>query len=471
MATNMNIVPRNSDFPKDTAHAAVTSAADADSGSPMPIDAAAERGGVLDWRRPAKFGYAVVFLAFGVLGGWSALAKLDSAVLAQGVIALESNRKTVQHFEGGIIREINVHEGDRVQQGQVLFRLDTTQSQANFDSQRNQLDYNLAIEARLIAEREGAESITFPDDLLAGKDDPYVASAMSDQVKQFAERRGSLSGQTDVLEAKVAQYRNEIDGLTAERKANQEQLALIDQELSDLQGLLAKSLVPKSRVLNLERERSRIDGTIGHDSAEIAKTENSVQEAQLQMRELRQKFQEQVAGAILEVRQKIAELRQKVTMARDVLRRIEVNAPRAGVVQNLKVFTLGGVVKSGEPLLDIAPEHDNLIVQAHISPLEIDKIAPGMRAEIRFPSFHGDILPIMSGSIESISRDHMMDDSKQPYFLAQINVDEQSVPDYVRERLTAGMPADIVVPTGERTVLQYLTRPLQSRLRNAMREH
>ena len=134
MATNMNIVPRNSDFPKDTAHAAVTPAADADSGSPMPIDAAAERGGVLDWRRPAKFGYAVVFLAFGVLGGWSALAKLDSAVLAQGVIALESNRKTVQHFEGGIIREINVHEGDRVQQGQVLFRLDTTQSQANFDS-------------------------------------------------------------------------------------------------------------------------------------------------------------------------------------------------------------------------------------------------------------------------------------------------------------------------------------------------
>jgi HlyD family type I secretion membrane fusion protein len=140
-------------------------------------------------------------------------------------------------------------------------------------------------------------------------------------------------------------------------------------------------------------------------------------------------------------------------------------------VQNLKVFTLGGVVKSGEPLLDIAPEHDNLIVQAHISPVEIDKIAPGMHAEIRFPSFHGDILPIMNGSIESVSRDHMMDDSKQPYFLVQINVDEESVPDYVRERLTAGMPADIVVPTGERTVLQYLTRPLQSRLRNAMREH
>jgi HlyD family type I secretion membrane fusion protein len=465
MGTNMNIVPRDSDFPNDKAQPAV------DAESPMPIDAAHEQEGVFDWRRPARFGYAVVFLAFGVLGGWSAVAKLDSAVLAQGVIALESNRKTVQHFEGGIVREINVHEGDRVQQGQVLFRLDTTQSQANFDSQRNQLDYNLAIEARLIAEREGAESIIFPDDLLAGKDDPYVASAMSDQVKQFVERRNSLSGQTDVLEAKIDQYKNQIDGLMAERKSSEEQLALIDQELSGLQYLLAKSLVPKTRVLTLERERSRIDGAIGHDSAEIAKTENSIQEAQLQVRELRQKFQEQIAGAILEVRQKIAELRQKVTMARDVLRRIEVNAPRAGVVQNLKVFTLGGVVKSGEPLLYSAPEHDNLIIQAHISPLEIDKIAPGMHAEIRFPSFHGDILPIMSGSIESVSRDHMMDDSKQPYFLAQINVDEQSVPDYVRERLTAGMPADIVVPTGERTVLQYLTRPLQSRLRNTMREH
>jgi len=471
MATNMNLVPRRSDFEKHPPSVTNTPAAGSDSALPLSMKAATVPGDLLDWRRPAKFGYWVVFLAFGVLGGWSALAKLDSAVLAQGVIALESNRKTVQHFEGGIIREINVHEGDRVQQGQVLFRLDTTQSQANFDSQRNQLDYNLAIEARLIAEREGSETISFPDDLLAGKDDPYVASAMADQLKQFAERRSSLSGQTDVLEAKVAQYKNEIDGLTAERKANQEQLALIDQELSDLQVLLAKNLVPKSRVLNLERERSRIDGTTGHDTAEIAKTENSIQEAELQVRELRQKFQEQVAGAILEVRQKIAELRQKVTMAKDVLRRIEVVAPRSGVVQNLKVFTLGGVVKSGEPLLDIVPEHDNLIVQAHISPIEIDKIMPGMHAEIRFPSFHGDILPIMSGSIESISRDHMLDDSRQPYFLAQIIVDEQSVPDYVRERLTAGMPADVVVPTGERTVLQYLTRPLQNRLRNAMREH
>ena len=467
----MNLVPRNSDFKKQLPSAAGTPAAGSDSASPVSTEAATENDDFLDWRRPARFGYWVVLLAFGVLGGWSAVAKIDSAVLAQGVVAVESNRKTVQHFEGGIIREILVHEGDRVQQGQILFRLDTTQSQANFEAQRDQLEYNLAIEARLVAERDGLGSVTFPDELLQRKDDSYVGSAMADQLKQFAERRSSISGQIDVLQAKIAQYKNESDGLTAERKSNEEQLTLIDQELADLQYLLAKNLVPKSRVLTLERERSRTEGSIGHDTAEIAKTENSIREAELQVKQLRQKFQEEVAGAILEVRQKIAELRQKVTMAKDVLRRIEVIAPRSGVVQNLKVFTLGGVVKSGEPLLDIVPERDNLIVQAHISPLDIDKIAPRMHAEIRFPSFHGDILPIINGSIESVSRDRMVDDSKQPFFLAQINVDEQSVPDFVRERLTAGMPTDVVVPTGERTVLQYLIRPLQNRVRGAMREN
>jgi len=467
----MNLVPRNSEFEKHLPSAASTPPAGSDHASSVLTDAATENDDILDWRRPARFGYWVVFLAFGVLGGWSAMAKIDSAVLAQGVVAVESNRKTVQHFEGGIIREILVHEGDRVQQGQILFRLDTTQSQANFEAQRDQLEYNLAIEARLVAERDGLGSVTFPDELLQRKDDSYVGSAMADQLKQFAERRSSISGQIDVLQAKIAQYKNESDGLTAERKSNEEQLTLIDQELADLQYLLAKNLVPKSRVLTLERERSRTEGSIGHDTAEIAKTENGIREAELQVKQLRQKFQEEVAGAILEVRQKIAELRQKVTMAKDVLRRIEVIAPRSGVVQNLKVFTLGGVVKSGEPLLDIVPERDNLIVQAHISPLDIDKIAPRMHAEIRFPSFHGDILPIINGSIESVSRDRMVDDSKQPFFLAQINVDEQSVPDFVRERLTAGMPTDVVVPTGERTVLQYLIRPLQNRVRGAMREN
>ena len=426
---------------------------------------------ILDWRRPAALGYAVIIFTFGILGGWSAVAKLDSAIVAPGVVTVESNRKTVQHFEGGIVREILVREGQRVSQGDVLFRLDTTQSRANFDNQRAQLDYNLATEARLLAERDGAQSVTFPDELTARGDEPHVARAMADQRNQFAERRASLSGQVGVLQSKVDQYKNEVEGLTAERAASQDQLKYIGEELKDLLYLQDKNLVSKSRVLALEREKSKTDGVIGHTTAEIAKAENNIHETQLQMRQLREKFLEDVGGGILEVRQKASELRQKLTMATDVLKRIEVLAPKSGVVQNLKVFTLGGVLKAGEALLDIVPERDDLIIQAHVSPLDIDKVAAGMRAEIRFPSFHGEILPYMSGRIGSVSRDRMMDEhDKEPYFLAQVLVDDKSIPDFVRQRLTAGMPGEIIVPIGERTVLQYLVGPLEVRMHGAMRE-
>jgi HlyD family type I secretion membrane fusion protein len=435
------------------------------------VDGAISRGEIPDWRRTAALGYAVIIFTFGILGGWSAVAKLDSAIIAQGLVTVETNRKTVQHFEGGIVREILVREGERVAQGNVLFRLDTTQSQANFDNQRAQLDYNLAVEARLLAERDGADAITFPDELKARSDEPHVAGAMADQRNQFTERRASVSGQVGVLQSKVDQYKNEIDGLNAERTASQSQLDLIAQELKDLHYLLEKNLVAKTRVLSLEREKSKTEGVIGHTTAEIAKAENNVHETQLQMRQLREKFLEDVAGAILEVHQKASELRQKLTMATDVLKRVEVLAPKSGVVQNLRVFTIGGVLKAGEPLLDIVPERDELIIQAHVSPLDIDKVAPGMDAEIRLPSFHGELLPVMTGRIDSVSRDRLMDEqAKEPYFLAQILVDDKSVPADVRRRLTAGMPAEIILPTGERTVLQYLVGPLQNRMRGAMRE-
>lgn len=424
-----------------------------------------------DWRRTAAFGYAVIVFTFVVLGGWAAVAKLDSAVVAQGVIAVESNRKTVQHLEGGIIREILVREGQRISQGDVLFRLDTTQSRANYESQRSQLDYNLATEARLLAERSGAATITFPDELVARSTEPYVASAMADQSQQFAERRASLSGQVALLQSKADQTKNIIEGLVVERQASVSQLSTIGEELRDLHSLLDKSLVSKSRVLALERERSRTEGIIGHTTAEIARSETSIHESELQIWQLRQKFLEDVAGAILEVRQKATELRQKVTMTKDVLKRFEVLAPRSGVVQNLRVFTVDGVIKPGEALLDLVPERDSLIIQLHVSPLDIDKVTTGQHAEIRLPSFHGENLPLMAGRVSSVSRDRMMDELiKQPFFLVQVVVDDDSIPRFVRERLTAGMPADVILPTGERTVLGYLVSPLQARMRGAMRE-
>jgi HlyD family secretion protein len=422
-----------------------------------------------DWKRPAILGYVIITMTFLVPGGLSAFAKLDSAVVASGTVAAESNRKTIQHLEGGIIQDILVREGQRVKEGDLLFRLDTTQAQANLDLYQNQLYAALTQEARLLAERDGMSEVTFPKELSETQHMPTVARAMADQMKEFNERRASLLGQMGLLEIKIGQYKTEIEGLIAEQTATKGQLQWILEELAGLRTLLDKNLVQKGRVLALEREKSRLEGVVGRSTADQAKAQNGISEAKLQIRQLHQKFLEEVSGQILEARQKIADLREKVRVARDVFRRSAIVAPASGWVQSLKVFTRGAVIKPGEPLLEIVPEHDTLIVQAHVAPNDMESLAPGIRAEIRFTAFRTNILPLIIGRVDSISRDRLIDETtRQPYFLAQVVVED--LPREVRQRLTAGMPAEVLFPTGERTVLDYLVRPLKDRINSALRE-
>jgi membrane fusion protein, type I secretion system len=424
---------------------------------------------IRDWKHPAAIGYVIIIFTFVVLGGWSAFAKLDSAVTAPGFVAEENSRKSVQHLEGGIIKEILVREGEHVDAGQVLFRMDATQPQANLELQENQLDSLLAQEARLIAERDRLSAIAWPKEIKARSDQPTVSQAIADQAKQFADRQASLHGQIDVLKSKIDQFKAEIEGLRVEREATKRQLQYIVQELTDLEYLLKENLVQKSRVLALNREKSRLEGVIGRSITDEAKAENGIGETRLQINQVQNKFDEDVAGAVLEVRQKINDAREKIRVARDVVRRIDVPAPVSGTVQDLKVFTIGGVIKPGEVLLQVVPDHDTLIVQAHISPHDMDRMSPGMRAEVRFTSFKSSILPIISGRVQSVSRDRLVDETtRQPYFLAQVIVDD--IPTELRDRIIAGMPADLVFPTGERTVLNYLIRPMQDRMSTAFRE-
>lgn len=421
------------------------------------------------WKVPAIAGYVVITSTFVLLGGWSAVARLDSAITAQGVVSAETNRKTVQHLEGGIVREIRVREGQHVNAGQILFRLESTQPKAGFELQRNQLDSSVAQEARLIAERDGKEQISFPKELLDRKDEPNVKRAIADQIAQFQERNGSLQGQTQILDAKIDQYNSEIEGLKQERSGTVNQLKFVNEELVDVHYLFERQLTQKSRLMALEREKSRLEGLIGRSTADESKAQNGIGEARLQIRQLRQKFQEDVANSMLETRAKVNDLREKTRVAEDVLARVDIASPSSGVVQNLRIFTTGGVVKAGEPLVDVLPEHDALIVQAHVQTQDTENLQPGMPAEIRFSSFHSRIIPIIMGRVESISRDRLMDEqTKQPYFLAQVVADD--IPTNVKERLSAGMPADIIFPTGERTVLDYLVRPLKDRVRGVMRE-
>jgi HlyD family type I secretion membrane fusion protein len=352
-----------------------------------------------------------------------------------------------------------------------LFRLDLTQAKAGYELQRNQLDAEIAQEARLIAERDDQDQIAFPQELLDRADDPNVKRAMDDQKAQYKERSGSLKGQVLILDAKIEQYQSEIEGLTQERNGTTNQLKYVNDELVDVRYLFEKQLTQKSRLNALERERSHLEGLLGRSNADESKARNGIEEARLQTRQLRQKFQEDVASSMLETRQKINDLREKVRVAQDVLTRVDIVSPSTGVAQNLRVFTAGGVVKPGEPMVDVVPEQDALIVQAHVQPQDTENLQPGMRAEVRFPSFQARILPIIMGKVESVSRDRLIDEqTKQPYFLAQVVVDDTHIPSFVKDRLSAGMPADVIFPTGERTILDYLVRPLKDRLRGVMRE-
>jgi HlyD family type I secretion membrane fusion protein len=424
-----------------------------------------------DWKRPALAGYIVIVLAFGVLGTWSAFARLDSAVVAPGLVTLESSKKVIQHFEGGIIAKILVHEGEHVDQGQILFMLDNTSAQANANAVRNQLYAFLAQEARLVAERDNAQQVSYPAELLDNSSQPVIQNAVSDENKQFAERRASITGQVAILESRIKQFETQIKGITDQKTATEQQLGFINSELTDLRELLARNLVQKTRVLALERERARLEGVIGQAVADIAKTHNDIGEAHLQIEQLHKKFSEDVSAQILQVREKIAEFSQKAIVSQDVLHRIQIRAPRAGTIQNLHVATVGGVIRPGEPLAELVPDKDNLVINAEVPPTDVDAIGAGMQAEVRFAAFHGYTLPLILGRVDTVSRDQIVNEmSKQSYFLARIVVDEKDIPTMIKDGIKAGMPVEVVVPTGERTVMNYLIRPLRNRASTAFRE-
>jgi HlyD family secretion protein len=424
-----------------------------------------------DWRQPARFGYLIILMTFGVLGGWAAVAPLDRAVVASGTVTNEGSRKAVQHLEGGIINEVLVKEGQTVEEGEVLFRLQPTQARANADMIGAQRDAGLALRDRLVAELEQHQSVTFSSELMARQDNDLVSRLMRDQVKQFQERRATIDGQVGLYESKMRQLETEKEGLAIEKRSGEEQVGYINQELIGLRDLRAKDLIPVGRVMAMERERARLEGIIGRATADAAKAENAITESRLQINQLRQKFQEEVAAQLIDTRQKIADLNERSSVAQDVLKRQAILAPRAGVIQGLKVFTVGQVIRTGEPLAEIVPHDDKLVIHAQIPVTEIEHLRVGQAAEIRFPSFHSRKLPLLLGSIDHISRDRLIDEaSRQPYFLGIVSINKINLPEDYRSRVLAGMPAEVIVATGERTALNYLVAPLTDSLRRSLRE-
>lgn len=431
----------------------------------------AEAGPRSSHRTVARIGYVVILVTFGLFGVWAATAPLDSAVIAQGVVSVEGNRKTVQHLEGGIVRRILVREGQKVQAGQVLFELDPTQVMAGRDIAENQLVRLMAMEARLTAERDNLPAINFPSEVVRRRADPEMALAIADEEKQFAERRATISGQVDLLETRRETYRTEIEGIDEELAGMRQQGVYLDDEITGLKSLYEQDLVPKPRLLALQRERAALTGRIGRSIADRSKAQKGIAEASLQIRQVRQQFYEEVADQLAKTRTEANDIRQKFTVAQDQVRRINVVSPVTGAAQNLKVFTQGAVIAPGAPLVDVVPDTTDLIVQAHFSPNDVDNLRAGMDAEVRFPSFHSRTLPEINGKVRSISGDRLVDEATQlPYFLGLISVPNAELPAEIRGKLTAGMGAEVVVPTGERTVLEYIWEPITKALRNTGRE-
>jgi len=435
------------------------------------ITSANARAASDDPRYFALAGYGIIFFCFIVLGGWAVVAPLAGAVVAQGVVTTEGNKKTIQHLEGGIVKDIFIREGDHVEVGQTIIRLDDTTPKANLEIFRNQLYAAIARDNRLTAELGGKPQVQFADELTSIGKDPVALTAMEDQRAQFRERRASLEAQISILHSRAEQLRQEINGLNRQQAANEEQVKYIIDELQGVKALYDKSLVSKSRWLALERERSRLTGEIGHAISERAKAEKGIGETELQIVQIKQRFLEEASRDLVETREKLRDLRNKFIVAQDTLRRLDIASPVTGRVQNLKVFTIGAVVRQGEPLMEIAPDRDRLLVQAHISTLDIEGVQAGNRAEVRFPAFHDRALPMIGGKIISISQDRLIDEaSKQPYYLAVVDVPEEHIPEKYKGRVTSGMTVEVIMPTRERTAFDYLVEPLRNRMRTAFRE-
>jgi HlyD family type I secretion membrane fusion protein len=424
-----------------------------------------------DYARTLARGYGVIFGTLAILVGWSAVARIDSAVVAPGAISVENNRKTVQHLEGGIVSEILVRDGDQVKQGAVIMRLDQTRSAASEELYRKQQAIALALEARLQAQLNLKESLVYPPAVNALAGDPMVQSALQDNRRQFEGRRSTFLSAYAVLESQIEQGKKDLSQARSDKRTAESQLASIDKELPPLKELYKKGLVPLPRVENLVRQEQQLKGVSAKADIDLARSSDRLIEIETKQKQLRQEYAQEAATAMPDVRKTLSDLEQQLVLARDTLKRVDILSPVSGTIHQLRMFTIGGVVKAGDPVVDVVPESVKLVVRARVSPIDIDRLHPGLPVEVRLPQFQRFQSEVINGSVRTISQDTVPDEAnRQPYYAMEVEVDRATVPAEIKDKLVAGMTVEVVVPTGERTVLQFFVSPMLNRLATSMRE-
>lgn len=436
--------------------------------APLPAPRPALHGSL---RGPVLSIYLIVGLGLGGFTAWSASAPLSGGASMPGRVAVESNRQTVQHLEGGIVSEILVKDGDAVAAGQVLLRLSDVRVRANLQVLSDRLSASLAQRARLVAERDNAVEVTFPDRLLAAADNPVVAEQIRAQQISFRSRLDTKQGQVVILRQRIEQLSRQKEGLIAQLEATKVQIETINRELSGLRRLFAEGLAPKTRILALERSAADLIGRQGQLVSDIARSDVAAGEAQLQIEQVDNTFHSDVVQELEKVEREIAELDEQRTAAQDQMERTEIRAPVAGIVVGLAAHTVNGVIAPGGHILDIVPQDQPLIVEAYVRPEDIDKVLPGEIAEVRFSAFSTRTTPSVEGRIAVVSADVLSDpQGKQSYYLARVIVADDQIARLGSARLVPGMPAEVIVNTGQRTALEYLLKPVQDMFARSFKE-
>jgi HlyD family type I secretion membrane fusion protein len=416
-------------------------------------------------------GAAIMFVGLGA--GWAANAPLSSAVIAPGIVSPEGRRQMVQHLEGGIIREIRVKDGDRINKGDVLLVLGDVDARAEVGALTSRLHTLAATEARLTAEAEEHADIRFDHPSLSDRTDPDVRTVISHQTKLFETRRASLKSQRSILEQRQSQLRQQIAGTQKQVDATRAQIAFIREEIDTVEGLIEKGLERKPRLLALQRSEAGLVGDEGALVANIARYREEMGETHLRLVGLDLNHIEDVAKDLALVQEQRIEVEKQIKAGIDRLSRTEIVAPVAGTILDLRFHSLNGVIRPGEPILDIVPAEDDLLIEARISPKDIDDVHRGLPAYLIFPSYAQRNLLRISGTVDQVSADVLVDErAGEPYFLARVRVDRDELVERSPEiELTPGLPAEVYIATAERTALEYLAQPVMQSFERAFREH
>ena len=422
-------------------------------------------------RRHVMAGLIIVLVLGGGVGGWAGTVTLSGALIASGQVVVDSNVKKVQHPTGGIVGELRVRDGDRVKQGDIVVRLDDTVTRANLAIVNKGLNELYARRARLESERDGLDTVRFPDDLLARAEaDPEVASLVDGERKLFDLRSSARNGQKAQLKQRIEQLGEEIRGLKAQRESKEKEIKLIIREKEGVHDLWRQKLVPLTKLTQIERDETRLEGEAGQLIAQTAQVGGKIAETELQVIQIDRDLSSEVAKETREIDGKIGEFVERKVTAEDQLKRIEIRAPLDGTVFQSNVHTVGGVITAGDAMMMVVPEADSLTVEAKVNPQDIDQAREGQSSLLRFSAFNQQTTPEIYGKVTRISADATTDQrTGMTYYTVRISMPAEEVVKLGDVRIVPGMPVEAFIQTGDRTMISYLTKPLRDQVMRMFR--